>query len=39
MEQGMHRLRIVVANGPGNHDRLAMLNAGLLGPVKLSKQN
>ncbi len=39
MEQGIHRLRIVVANGPGNHDRLAMLNAGLLGPVKLFKLN
>ena len=39
MEKGVHSLRIVVANGPGNHDRLAMLNAGLLGPVKLFKQN
>ena len=35
LNKGKHCLKINVANGPGNHDRLAMLTAGLLGPVKL----
>jgi hypothetical protein len=32
---GTHELRINIANGPGNRDRLAGLPAGLLGPVSL----
>jgi hypothetical protein len=35
LERGTHKLRVDVTNGPGNHDRLAMLTAGLLGPVDL----
>lgn len=35
LKKGNHTLILKVANGPGNHDRLAMLSAGLLGPVRL----
>ena len=35
LNKGKHCLKINIANGPGNHDRLAMLTTGLLGPVKL----
>jgi len=35
LKKGKHTLKVNVTNGPGNHDRLAMLTAGLLGPVRL----
>jgi alpha-L-rhamnosidase len=35
LKKGNHMLTVKVSNGPGNHDRLAMLSAGLLGPVRL----
>ena len=35
LKKGKHTLTVNVSNGPGNHDRLAMLSAGLLGPVQL----
>ncbi len=35
LSAGKHDLKIRIANGPGNRDRLSGLPAGLLGPVKL----
>jgi hypothetical protein len=35
LSAGSHTLTVKVSNGPGNRDRLAMLTAGLLGPVRL----
>ncbi|MFA6816829.1 MAG: glycosyl hydrolase, partial [Lentisphaeria bacterium] len=37
LKEGKHTLTVDITNGPGNHDRLAMLTAGLLGPVTLYK--
>ncbi|MDD2404281.1 MAG: hypothetical protein PHI56_07045, partial [Victivallaceae bacterium] len=37
IKKGVHKLTIHVTNGPGNHDRLAMLTSGLLGPVRVER--
>lgn len=37
LECGIHELEIEVFNGLGNHDRLADLPAGLLGPVSIEQ--
>ena len=39
LKKGKHTLTVNVSNGPGNHDRLAMLTAGLLGPIRLCQIN
>ena len=37
LSSGKHAIKILVANGPGNRDRMANLPSGLIGPVTLLK--